>query len=195
MAILGGNLELVQWLASERCCPLRAAAWSTRKKKKSLDQQRGGRGDTASTTTMPPLVTSKGRSPIHLALPHSRVDILRYLVADKKLSLLEDVTEEADILLALRHLTSLLLVPVDDSSSAILQRSSSIIGQEEERRSSCSDDDPYYDEANENGAVEGGVPSLASCQHSVPRPSISSCKLESSIASWSSTSTVRRGSF
>jgi hypothetical protein len=99
MAIHSGNLELVRWLASERCCPLHAAP-TTRKKNSSLDNNKG-------VDTSIPLVTSKGRSPIQLALKHS-VEILRYLVSEKKLSLLDQVTEESDVRFALHHLTFLL---------------------------------------------------------------------------------------
>jgi hypothetical protein len=115
MAILSGNLELVQWLASERCCPLRAAP-TTRKKKSSLDNNNCG-------DTSIPLVTSKGRSPIHLALQHSRVEILRYLVAEKKLSLLEEVIEEADFKFVLHHLTCLLQVWPDSAIKSTVRES------------------------------------------------------------------------
>lgn len=99
MGILGGNLELVQWLISDKCCPLRR-----RDKANSL------------------LCTSKGRSPIRLALTHKNPEILRFLVAEQGLSLMdEDLRGDYQHLLA--HLTSLLeavpdsmLKPVDDKS-------------------------------------------------------------------------------
>jgi hypothetical protein len=183
MAILGGNLELVQWLASERYCPLRVAL-STRKKNSSLDNHRGG-------DTSMPLVTSKGRSPIHLALQQSRLDILRYLVADKKLSLLEEVTEEADVKFALRHLTFLLQVAPDSNIQAtgrLLENRSSYLVKEEAHPIMA------------NVPVEQVAP-FASCYTVPPTMSqwmASQYSSNDSIASSStstSTSTERRGSF
>ena len=66
MAILGGNRDLVRWLASDHHCPLRSMS----RKRVRL------------------LATSKGRSPIELALEH--LDILQYLVVEKNLSILEE---------------------------------------------------------------------------------------------------------
>jgi hypothetical protein len=84
MAIVGGKLELVQWLISEKCCPLRR-----RDKAKSL------------------LCTSKGRSSLRLALSHKNPEILRYLVAENGLSLMdEDLRGDYSHLLV--HLTCLL---------------------------------------------------------------------------------------
>jgi len=82
MAILGKNLDLVKWLASERHCPLR-----------TTHQRKGGY----------PLVTSKGRSPLRLALPH--LDILQYLVAEMNQDLSE---EELSYRSVIKHLAFLL---------------------------------------------------------------------------------------
>jgi hypothetical protein len=99
MSILGGNLELLHWLISDKCCPLRR-----RDKAKSL------------------LCTSKGRSPIRLALTHKNPEILRFLVAEQGLSLMdEDLRGDYQHLLV--HLTSLLeavpdsmVQPIDNKS-------------------------------------------------------------------------------
>ena len=79
MAILGKNLDLVRWLASERHCPLRSP---------------NGRKA---------LLTSKGRSPLRLALKN--LDILRYLVAEMDQSMLEEDLNYRSIV---KHLTFLL---------------------------------------------------------------------------------------
>jgi len=99
MAIVGGKLELVQWLISKKCCPLRR-----RDKAKSL------------------LCTSKGRSPIQLALTQKNPEILRHLVAEQGLSLMEEDLR-GDYRHLLMHLTCLLetvpdsmLRPADDIS-------------------------------------------------------------------------------
>eukprot|EP00980_Cylindrotheca_fusiformis_P010937 scaffold2499_cov125-Cylindrotheca_fusiformis.AAC.28 len=84
MAILGGNLKLVQWLITEKHCPLRR-----RDKANSL------------------LCTSKGRSPIRLALTLKNPEILRFLVAEQGLSLMDEDLR-GDYRHLLTHLTFLL---------------------------------------------------------------------------------------
>lgn len=102
MSILGGNLDLVRWLISDKCCPLRR-----RDKAKSL------------------LCTSKGRSPVRLALVKDNPEILRFLVSEQGMSLeAEDLRGDYKQLLV--HLTTLLnavpesmLQPKDDSDRSI----------------------------------------------------------------------------
>ncbi|CAJ1962298.1 unnamed protein product [Cylindrotheca closterium] len=84
MSILGGNLDLVRWLIEEKCCPLRR-----RDKAKSL------------------LCTSKGRSPIRLALTLENPEILRFLVSEQGMSL-EAEDFRGDYKQLLVHLTTLL---------------------------------------------------------------------------------------
>ena len=84
MSILGGNLDLVRWLITEKCCPLRR-----RDKARSL------------------LCTSKGRSPVRLALTKDNPEILRFLVSEQGMSL-EDEDLRGDYKLLLTHLTTLL---------------------------------------------------------------------------------------
>lgn len=102
MSILGGNLDLVRWLISDKCCPLR-------------------RRDKAKTL----LCTSKGRSPVRLALVKDNPEILRFLVSEQGMSLeAEDLRGDYKQLLV--HLTTLLntvpesmLQPKDDSDRSI----------------------------------------------------------------------------
>jgi hypothetical protein len=86
MAVMGGNLDLVKWLASKRHCPLR------------VPSKKGGDG---------PIRTSRGMSPLMIATQHKNVAILRYLVADKGLSLLEE-ENNLDSTSVLTHLLFLL---------------------------------------------------------------------------------------
>ena len=103
MAIFGGNLSLVQWFVEDRFVPL----------------QRSVPLINANTTTNKRfndslvLRTSKGRSPLRLALAQEHTDILQYLVASQKLNLLEEDLR-MDYRKVLRHLTGLLdTVPAD----------------------------------------------------------------------------------
>jgi hypothetical protein len=83
LAILGGNVKLVEWLASDRS--------SLRKRGKKAEG---------------PILTSKGRLPLSIALLHHKLDIVRYLVADKGMSLFEEKPSNGDF--ALANFTSLL---------------------------------------------------------------------------------------
>mmetsp|Transcript_35295 Transcript_35295/g.76590 ORF Transcript_35295/g.76590 Transcript_35295/m.76590 type:complete len:699 (-) Transcript_35295:40-2136(-) len=70
-AVLGGNLELIQWLVDIRWVPLKSS-------KKKRNSSRDGT-----------IATSKGRSVLDLSLSSNNVDVVRYLVVDKKVSLLK----------------------------------------------------------------------------------------------------------
>jgi hypothetical protein len=78
-AVVGGNLNLVQWLATDHCCPLRECT-SGRKVKKAA----------AATTTDGPILTSKGRSALEIALTDRQMEIVRYLVAEKRMLFSEE---------------------------------------------------------------------------------------------------------
>jgi hypothetical protein len=104
MAILGGNVALVQWLVQDRFTPLKQSdvgnfasavrnSSSKRKLNFSSDNQ--------------VLRTSKGRSPVRLALGLEHSDILKLLVSTKNMSLLEEDLR-LDYRKVLRHLTVLL---------------------------------------------------------------------------------------
>ena len=88
LAILGGNVSLLHWLLTERHCPLRVKS-----KKKS-------------NPTF--VLTSKGRSPLRMALHQKNFDMLQYLVAEQKVSLFEE-DWKADYHLVLTHLTNTLI--------------------------------------------------------------------------------------
>mmetsp|Transcript_35922 Transcript_35922/g.86805 ORF Transcript_35922/g.86805 Transcript_35922/m.86805 type:complete len:1422 (-) Transcript_35922:2467-6732(-) len=71
-AVLGGNLELLKWLIEEHCCPLRSIRISS-----------GRQRDAAGTYT--PILTSKGRSLLGIALENRNIDIVHYLVVKKRM--------------------------------------------------------------------------------------------------------------
>jgi len=71
-AVLGGSLELLKWLIEEHCCPLRSIRVSS-----------GRQRDAAGTYT--PILTSKGRSLLGIALENRNIDIVHYLVVKKRM--------------------------------------------------------------------------------------------------------------
>lgn len=100
-AVLGGSLPLLKWLVDENCCPIKSLRLS------------GSRESAGSYT---PIVTSKGRSLLGIALENRNVDIVRYLVVRKGISLAseQDITFE----MLLRNLDRVLhLLPEDVDSS------------------------------------------------------------------------------
>jgi len=72
-AILGGNLDLLVWLVDEHCCPLKSIRVSGRSKE--------------SNSSFTPILTSRGRSLLGIAMEKESVEIIRYLVVDKGMSL------------------------------------------------------------------------------------------------------------
>ena len=94
-AVLGGSLPLLKWLVDENCCPIKSLRVS------------GGSGGTYT-----PIVTSKGRSLLGIAMENKDIQIIRYLVVRKGISLAgeQDITFE----MLLRNLDKLLrLIPED----------------------------------------------------------------------------------
>ena len=73
-AVLGGNLDLLKWLVDEHCCPLRSIRISHGKEKDSQG-------------SYTPILTSKGRSLLGIALSNRNIGIVRYLVAEKRMLL------------------------------------------------------------------------------------------------------------
>jgi hypothetical protein len=69
-SVIGGNLNLVKWLSIEHWCPLRVVG-------------RGRKSDG-------PLLSSKGRSPLGVALSDQKLDIVHFLVAEMKMSFYEE---------------------------------------------------------------------------------------------------------
>jgi hypothetical protein len=97
-AVLGGNLNLLKFLVDDNCCPIRSI--------------RVGGNSKESLNKVIPIVTSKGRSLLGIAMEGEKLDIVRYLVADKGLSLAseKDLTQE----LLCRTLEKLLRMTPDD---------------------------------------------------------------------------------
>lgn len=71
-AVLGGNLKLIKWLVDIKCVPLRNSSKKSRRK--------GPRDGT--------LTTSKGKTILELAIISNNIDVVRYLVCDKNISIL-----------------------------------------------------------------------------------------------------------
>eukprot|EP00934_Nitzschia_sp_Nitz4_P009017 Nitzschia sp. Nitz4//scaffold8_size234185//118341//121948//NITZ4_001266-RA/size234185-snap-gene-0.16-mRNA-1//1//CDS//3329559833//9007//frame0 len=73
-AVLGGNLSLLQWLVDDHCCPLRSIRISNGKQRNSAG-------------SYTPILTSKGRSLLGIALGNRNIGIVRYLVVEKRMLL------------------------------------------------------------------------------------------------------------
>ncbi|GAX25275.1 hypothetical protein FisN_5Lh359 [Fistulifera solaris] len=100
-AVLGGSLPLLKWLVDDNSCPIKSL-------RVSGSREYGG--------SYIPVVTSKGRSLLGIALENRNVDIVRYLVVEKGVALAseKDVTFE----MLLRNLDRVLhLLPEDVGSS------------------------------------------------------------------------------
>jgi hypothetical protein len=67
-------LKLLKWLVDEHCCPLRSIRISSGKEK-----------DSSGSYT--PILTSKGRSLLGIALENRNIGIVRYLVVEKRMLL------------------------------------------------------------------------------------------------------------
>jgi FYVE zinc finger len=72
-AVLGGNLDMLKFLVDENCCPIKSVRVA------------GTGKDPSNKYT--PIVTSKGRSLLGIAMDSENLRIVRYLVAEKGLSL------------------------------------------------------------------------------------------------------------
>jgi len=66
-------LELLQWLVDTHCCPLRSIRISGKTRQ--------------SSGSFTPILTSRGRSLLGIAIENEKVDLVRYLVVDKGMSL------------------------------------------------------------------------------------------------------------
>ena len=71
-AVLGGNLKLIKWLVDIKCVPLHKSSKKSKRK--------GPRDGT--------LTTSKGKTILELAIISNNIDVVRYLVCDKNISIL-----------------------------------------------------------------------------------------------------------
>ena len=92
-AVLGGSLQLLKWLVDEHCCPLR-----------SIRISNGKQRDSSGSYT--PILTSKGRSLLGIALGNRNIGIVRYLVVEKRMLLsgekdlcMDDLIQNLDLAL------------------------------------------------------------------------------------------------
>jgi hypothetical protein len=92
-AVEGGNINIVRWLMDDHFCPIKVIRTGSSKKPK-----RGGSADL-------PILTSKGRSVLGIAMSGLHVDILRYLVIECGVS----IYESKDLKGSLRALEAVLL--------------------------------------------------------------------------------------
>lgn len=92
-AVEGGNLDIVRWLMEDHFCPIKFLRTGSGKRAK-----KGGSPDF-------PILTSKNRSVLTIAMESLQVEILRYLVVDNSVS----VYEAKDIKASLRALEAVLL--------------------------------------------------------------------------------------
>ena len=91
-AVEGGNTNVVRWLMDDHFCPIKLIRTGSGKRAK-----RGMTGDV-------PILTSKGRSVMTIAMGSLQIDILRYLVIERDVS----VHESKDLKTSLRALEAAL---------------------------------------------------------------------------------------
>jgi FYVE zinc finger len=83
-AVLGGNIELLKFLVDELCCPIKTFHIASNARN--------------SKSVVTPIVTSKGRSLLGIAMNHEKLDIVRYLVTEKGVSLTSEKDVTTDML-------------------------------------------------------------------------------------------------
>jgi len=91
-AVEGGNPNVVRWLMDDHFCPIKLIRTGSGKR-----ARRGMAGDV-------PILTSKGRSVTTIAMSSLKIDILRYLVIERDVS----VYEAKDLKISLRALEAAL---------------------------------------------------------------------------------------
>lgn len=92
-AVEGGNIDILRWLIDDHFCPIKLVRTGSKK--------RGG--------SDVPILTSKGRSILSIAIDRVKVDIIRYLVIECGVS----IYETTDLKSALRALeAALVALPV-----------------------------------------------------------------------------------
>jgi hypothetical protein len=67
-AVLGNNCELLRFLVDEQCCPIKSV---------HVNQGKGGR------QSHTPIVTSRGRSLLGIAMEQENMEIIQYLIVEK----------------------------------------------------------------------------------------------------------------
>lgn len=103
-AVLGGSHELLKWLVDTHCCPIKSVRVSM----------------SSNDSRYTPIVTSKGRSLLGIAMEKGNIHIVHYLVVSKGISLVgeKDVTAE----MLARNLERVLqMLPLDNSSAGPVQ--------------------------------------------------------------------------
>lgn len=145
-AVIGGNIQLLRWLVDEHCSPIKSLRVS------------GKAGQSAGKYT--PIVTSKGRSLLGIAMEQGNIPIIRYLVVEKGLTIGSEKDITAEMLVANLQ-TVLHLIPADvhlDSHNdpGDVRHNSSAAGQEEADENSVSAEDgrSLSQEAQNYGAVK-----------------------------------------
>jgi hypothetical protein len=108
----GGNLHLVRWLIEEHFCPI--TVHNTKATK------RGGGGHFPDHGNDSSILTSKGRSVLSIAMENLKVDMMRYLVVERSVSVYEckDVKSALAALEAALSTVSCPLSPYDIASTS-----------------------------------------------------------------------------
>jgi len=101
-AVLGGSLSVLKWLVEEHYCSL----WYARRRNKRP------------RTSQLPILTSKGRSLLTIALAQNDVDCVRYLVVEKGYSLFDEQKGLSMTTALLVLETALHKIPSPDSEEA-----------------------------------------------------------------------------
>lgn len=97
-AVLGGNLKLLRFLVDENCCPIKSV------------RVHSGPKDTRKKLT--PIVTSKGRSLLGIAMNNDNTEMIRYLVVEKGVEIAHEPDITVDVLC--RNFNAVLrLLPAD----------------------------------------------------------------------------------
>jgi len=94
----GGNLDLLRWLVDVHYCPISLVRTGNKKPEKENNNT--------------PIITSKGRSVLNIAMSKQRVEMMRYLVTEKNVS----IYEIKDLKTSLRALEAVLMSFPGDSS-------------------------------------------------------------------------------
>lgn len=131
-AVVGGNLDIVQWLVEDHYCPIKVVRTGSSKPK------RGGSADQL-------ILTSKNRSVLTIAVEGLHVDIMRYLVVENNVSIYEGTK---DLKASLRGL------------EAVLLALPAVKGQRQHEESSSSYprwDDASFDEHSFGSSIDGDL--------------------------------------
>jgi hypothetical protein len=148
-AVEGGNIDIVRWLMEDHFCPVKVIRTGSGKKPK-----KGGSPDF-------PILTSKNRSVLSIAMENLHVEILRYLVVDNNVS----IYESKDLKASLRALEAVLLALPgglgDYQGDDFVQRwDDAVYDGETSVNSSIGYDNHLYDE---EGPLKGKRHSVDAC--------------------------------